>query len=382
MELLNFMNTHEDWEQLLSQPPYCLTIKHDGEYVLLKYNQMLSDMTLEICLEARGAIFRQDSEGHWWCVSYGLKKFFNYNEVYSDLKNIDWNNCKVSEKVDGSNIRIYMDNGIWRVSTLGCIDAFKAEFENGLSYGDLVVKACGGNLENLTKQLQPGFCYIFELTGPNRIVINYGDTPYLWYLGRRNQVTFKENFDEVKFEGLTIFRPATFELKTLAACIHAIETMGGDEEGYVVTSIDKNGEPHRVKMKGAEYLRLHGLRCNGTLTVTKVLKMWRANELDDFVSAFPDYQEFVNSVFDGMNQLAEEIEYNYDEIIKTGGERKDLARVAYTYVPPTPGYVFQRLDDKVESGLDYLNTLNTTRLSSYLARFVKDKDHVGVVEDE
>ena len=57
MEVLDFMNTHDNWETILTQPPYCITVKRDGDYILLKYNQYGSDFSLQIVRECRGSIF-------------------------------------------------------------------------------------------------------------------------------------------------------------------------------------------------------------------------------------------------------------------------------------------------------------------------------------
>ena len=381
MKLLEFLNEHENWEELITAPPYCCSVKHEDEYVLIKYDMMLSNFQYQLCREARGAIFRKMDSAEWICVSHGLDKFFNYNETESDLAAIDWNNCTVTQKVDGTNIRIYMDHGKWKVSTLGCVDAYKAEWMNGISFGELVDKACGG-LDNLTRHLIPLYCYYFELTGPNRIVINYGDTPTLWYLGRRNQLTQKEDFEKPSFEDIKINFPETYDIHSLTAAINAVEAMSDNEEGYVITSVDKEGEAHRVKMKGAEYLRLHKLRCNGPLTVAKVIKMWKDGSLDDFVSVFPDYNDFIDKVFNGMAKLAQELENNYKAIFKPNVARKDLAREAYTYITPTPAYFFAKLDGKTTTGFDFLSKVSINNLQSYLARFVKENVNIATVEDE
>ena len=50
MELLNFLNNNlHDWEDILSREPYYLKITYDGPYVMLKYQQFMSDMRLIIC---------------------------------------------------------------------------------------------------------------------------------------------------------------------------------------------------------------------------------------------------------------------------------------------------------------------------------------------
>lgn len=57
MYLLDFMNSHKNnWQDILSAPPYSLTIKTEGIYHIIKYNMLLSDFTLPEVIEARGSI--------------------------------------------------------------------------------------------------------------------------------------------------------------------------------------------------------------------------------------------------------------------------------------------------------------------------------------
>ena len=117
MELLNFLNTHSDWEQLLAAAPYSLDIKRDGDYVLFSYNQFLSDMSLELVKEARGVIFRKEND-RWICVCYPFRKFFNWQESNADA--IDWSKgVDVLEKIDGSLMKLWYDRGEWHLSTNG-----------------------------------------------------------------------------------------------------------------------------------------------------------------------------------------------------------------------------------------------------------------------
>lgn len=382
MELINFINQHiNNWEEILTAPPYCLHIKHENNYVLIKYDMILSDFNYKLCKEARGIIINKGIDNKWHVAAQGLDKFFNYNEAYSDLKEIDWNNCTVSEKIDGTNIRIYMNDSIWHISTLGCVNAFKAEFIEGITYGDLVIEACGGTLEKLTDQLNPLYCYYFELTGPNRIVINYGEKPMLWYLGRRNMITLKEDFTRIEFNNIKIYYPGTYNVKSLQTCINNAANMGNDEEGYVVTSIDNNGIAHRIKIKGQEYLRLHKLRCNGILTITRVISMWRDGTLDDYMSSFPDYNDFINKIFEIIKSIVEEMENGYKVISTSNRDRKSMAIAAKTWISPIPAYLFARLDNKVTNATQFIEQMPINKLASIIMPRI-NRFSVGIAEDE
>ena len=61
MITLSIMHMVENWAEILSNPPYNIVIKEDGDYVLLKYNQLNSDFNLPIVREA-AALFLDEME--------------------------------------------------------------------------------------------------------------------------------------------------------------------------------------------------------------------------------------------------------------------------------------------------------------------------------
>ena len=87
MEVLKLMNSNPNWRDVLGADPYNITIKEDGEFVLLKYSQIDSDFNLPIVRECRGAIFVKEEDG-WRCVRRAFDKFGNYGEGYAT--DIDW----------------------------------------------------------------------------------------------------------------------------------------------------------------------------------------------------------------------------------------------------------------------------------------------------
>lgn len=48
MKLLDFLNENSNWKEILTNPPYNITVKEDGEYILLKYSQIDSDLSNEL----------------------------------------------------------------------------------------------------------------------------------------------------------------------------------------------------------------------------------------------------------------------------------------------------------------------------------------------
>jgi len=111
MILLDFIKSHENWEELLTKDPYNIKISRDDEYIMFKYNQLSSDFTNPIVRECRGIIFR---EADWTCVCHAFDKFMNAEEENSDLAKIDWKTASCQEKVDGcfsANDSVILEDG-------------------------------------------------------------------------------------------------------------------------------------------------------------------------------------------------------------------------------------------------------------------------------
>ena len=73
--LKEFIKTHENWEDLLESAPYNLSIKEKDDFILFKYNQLYSDMSLPEVQEARGIIFRKSD---WKCVRRAFDFFMPF----------------------------------------------------------------------------------------------------------------------------------------------------------------------------------------------------------------------------------------------------------------------------------------------------------------
>ena len=98
LQTISFIKNNENWRELLSQAPYCLSIKEDENYALLKYSQLESDFHEPIVKECRGLIIDKNTIEP---AALSFYKFFNVQEPLADR--IYWKDCRVQEKVDGSN---------------------------------------------------------------------------------------------------------------------------------------------------------------------------------------------------------------------------------------------------------------------------------------
>ena len=353
MELLQFLRQNKNWEQLLVAEPYNLEIRRDGPYTLFKYNQFASDFNLKLVREARGSIFKEIN-GIWDCVCYPFEKFGNWGEPYAATPYMDWDSAQFQQKVDGSLIKMWFDEGDWHISTNGIIDAFKCDCGD-ITFGNLVLEATR-SLPFFWSKLRPSYTYMFELTSPqNQLVCQYGDKPQLWYLGCRNMVNFCEEPCNISVEGLKY--PALFKFSSLDECVEAAHLLGSNEEGWVCVDSQYN----RIKIKGDEYLRLSHIRENGPLTFRRVIELWQTDALDDYLAYFPSSRDFALSCASHIQYLVQRLDQAYISI-PPGLERKEFATYALKTI--WPPYMFARYDGKIICARDYVQTMPVKKIEA------------------
>jgi hypothetical protein len=286
LKIVEYIQTHPDWENELKQKPYCLSITRDGDFVLFKYNQVQSDFHNPIVREARGIILFIDGNiVGTACVPFF--KFGNYGESYAD--EIDWRIARVQEKVDGSIIKVWHWDGEWRISTNGTIDAFKAPLSSNLmynSFGELFLEACANCSLNFGS-LDEGCVYMFELVSPhNRVVVPY-DSTKIYHIGTRDMVTMEELDVNIGIQ-----KPKTYPLQSLEDCIEVAKNFPFDQEGFVVV----DGGWNRVKVKSPAYVAAHHVVNNHVITTALIIELIKTGEMDEFLNYYPEYKPVAMTV--------------------------------------------------------------------------------------
>lgn len=293
LAIRDFILQNDNWEELLKAEPYCLKIARDGDYISFSYNQIGSDFNLEIVREARGIIFR---ESDWTCVAYAFSKFGNWGESY--VTDFDFSSMVVSEKIDGSLMKVWYDDG-WHVSTNGTIDANKALLNNAKykTFADLFAVAAekvGLDFSRLRKN----HTYIFELVSPySQVVIPYEEVN-LYTLGARNMDTGKEISMERAAAETGVASPKIYLNKTFKQIKAMADELPWDNEGYVC--VDKNF--NRCKIKSPAYVAAHYMRNNNVITPKRIIDVIRGGEEEEFLLYCPEYSDIL---YDYKNQLRE-----------------------------------------------------------------------------
>ena len=376
-ELGMFCLEHQNWEELLTQEPYNLKISKDGPYVMFKYNQLSSDFNNPIVREARGIIFRKDDFSHPVC--WGFNKFGNWGENY--VPAIDWSTAFVSEKVDGSLIKVWYDAGNWNISTNGTIDAHKADL------GDVRMSNFGDYFKSTIDYYYPtrsvflcdldkDLTYMFELVGPyNRVVVPY-DEPAIYFLGARNKYTGEEfNCSKQTSGALCMGRfklPAQYSLSSVEDCVKAAELKSWDDEGFVVCDAQFN----RVKIKSPAYVMAHYARNNNVINRKHLIQIILSGETEEFLCYAKDYKEELEKV----QNLIKAFYKVGDQIAKSCQRLYDIPRAVYANWVKTLPKIYQDLAfrnyNNVMSTKDYTAGWNESKWETYLEGFEKLKEEL------
>lgn len=373
LKLIEFIKEHKDnWRELLKESPYCLTINEDDNYAIFKYSQVESDFNEQICRECRGLIIDKNTLEP---TALSFIKFFNVQETFADT--INWNKAKVQEKVDGSKMLVWWNKytNKWQVSTSSQLDAYKTRVGDfNISFGDLFDRALktlgldNGRFEALLGY-NYDYCFTFELVSPeSRVVVPYKDTK-IYFIGARYVPYFNEvNPDSFEHICKVIPRPKEYPLTNLKSCLEATEKMGFDEEGFVV--VDDNY--HRVKIKSPTYVAVHRVRSN--ISLLGIVDLFLNEQLDDFVSIFPEYKNYVDEIIDKYKSLNKTVNEGMKFINSTKFDcRKDLTL-----------YVIKNYDSKIVSAFFYLYDNKDKNFKDWFIDLSdrKKKDLLGIGEKE
>lgn len=295
---------------------------------LFKYNQIESNYALEEVQECRGLIL--DSNDNWNIVCYTFHKFFNTQEGFAHP--IDWNNCIVYKKEDGSILQMYYYNNEWHVATSGTIDADTYSNDGLISFKDLFWKTVFVHYEmskdEFTSKFDPNYCYAFELCTPFNLVITQHKTFRLIFLGLRNKITLQEEtIHQKKYNWLQT--PEIFDLNNIDEVVNSLQGKDWQDEGYVVCDNIFN----RQKIKNPAYVAVHHLK--GNLGAHHVMQVVKDNELEEFAIYCPERSEEVYMLKEKYNQLHSELETIYKVTLNDGNypTMKDFALDVQRLVP-------------------------------------------------
>lgn len=377
LKLVEYINTHSDWETLLAQDPFNIKITKSNVYghnlMIFKYNQLNSDFNNDIVRECRGLILEENTLKPI-CVPFF--KFGNYGESY--CPDIDWTSVNITQKIDGSLIKIVRLGNELLISTNGTIDASTAEVTQTFeceykSYRDLVEHAeplVSMNKNEWLDLFEENYTYMFELTSPyNKVVIPYSGIK-LTLIGIRDNISLNEiSIYEHKLSKV-FDTPIKYGFKSLNECIESARQLPYDEEGYVVVDSNFN----RVKVKSTAYVAIHHLKGEGILTPKKAIEVIRLNETNEFLNYFSEYRANFEKLGNKYQQLIESVENDWldnKENIEGLSTRKEQA----LYIQSNCKYqsfIFGMISNRYNDSKQYIDSLTTDKLLQMLEELNND----------
>jgi len=301
-------------------------------YVIYNYTEacQYAGAWTPVTLACRGLIASETGE----VLARPFQKFFNHTEGHAPALRAEAA-VTVTDKLDGSFGILYPDGDGYAVATRGSFASAQALHATQIlrtRYAGFVPPA---GLTVLVEIIYPG----------NRIVVDYGAMDDLVLLGAVDIATGRTYGPEAVpgWPGPVV---ESFAYATLAEALAAPPRDG--REGLVVHF---TGADERVKIKYAEYVRLHRLVTGLTArTVWEVLA--GGGDLDALTEPLPDeFHAWVRGVATelvaSVDSLAEAVEKEYAAIVADlpyGWGRREFAAQAVR--SPHRGALFLRLDGK------------------------------------
>jgi RNA ligase len=238
-----------------------------------------------ITLAARGLILDITARR---IVATPFPKFFNLGERGEKIPELPF---ETHEKLDGSLIIIFHHGNRWKAATKGAFESAQALWAQ--AYLDRLDLA----------RLEPGTTYLAEAVYPeNRIVVRYTEPALVMLAAYAPNGTELSTIElDAISEAAGFKAPKRHAFDTIAALIEHAQGLPRSEEGFVLRFHDG----HRLKVKGAEYKRIHAL-----ISRVTPLAMWEAMLAGDDMEAI-------------RRDLPEEFWADFDLIVSLLGKSLD-----------------------------------------------------------
>lgn len=318
LELQKFIYNHPNsYKELLSDSPYCLSIKEMDNRIMFTYKQGRSDFSYPLVREARGIILDSKTLK---VICMGFSKFFVHNSIFAD--SVDWNNLSIEEKYDGTLITLYFYQGKWIPATTGTIDAHNTPNIHPSigNFADLFDIAAENSGLDYTK-LNPNYCHMFELISPyNKLIVDYQNTEII-HIGTRDLTTLKE-LDTF----IGVHKPERYNIKNIDDALRYVNSDTYKGEGFVAVDKDYN----RIKIKSEDWFIQHYKFCNSPLTIATALEYIISDDADEYMSNYPLNKDFVidiQTAYKNVIKTAQQISTLSDICIQRGLDKKQSAFV-------------------------------------------------------
>jgi len=339
--------------------------------VLLKYDQIESDMSLSEVQDCRGLILEKDT---WVVMSLAFRKFFNSAE--SHAPKIDWNTAHIFEKCDGSLIQLYWDwvTERWCVGTSGMAEAEgEVNDKPNTTFARLFWDTISTKYDFSVTRLMKGRTYSFELMTPYNIVVAPHGESKVALLGVRdlrslNELTYAQFQSVGRDLLLPVVKAYNMNASNASHLMATFEGMPFTDEGYVVCDNKFN----RIKLKNPAYVAAHHLKSK--TSAHHIMTIVKTNEIEEYGATFPERIDEMNELKLQYDQLVSDLEsvWSYlSEFKPKNIEKKEQKKFAMkvfeilgqeTTLKEFSGLFFGLKDRKVDNIKDFIFEYDGKRL--------------------
>lgn len=334
--------------------------EHYPDLYCLNYDQINSPKLHPITKECRSLVLgvygntnkHGDYSEEFYIVSRSFDRFFNYGENGCD-NDLDINRLIAYEKVDGSLISVFNHDGKWLYRTRKMImpEEDMTINETKTTWKELiesVISSYHGLDENST--------YIFELVSPeNRVVTRY-DKRDAYLLAARNNETgeyYRRVFlIAIAYEsGWSL--PQMYEFDTIHHCLESAKALRNLEEGYVMYSLCNAPV---MKIKNPAYVAAHRLKGECSLTGKRIMDLIFMNEVDEYLSIFPEDSNLIKPYQNAYNKLIEQFNISWSMCMNIKNQKEFALQVKDL---PYNGLLFTKKHNKELTFSELFDKLTT-----------------------
>lgn len=294
---------------MLKAEPYNLSVREDksenGKKVwTIDYDQINSPRFNELVDNCRGIVVCQETLK---VVCRTFKRFYNVGEDRRTEERFNWEYSNCYSKEDGSLIKVYYFDGKWRVGTRSTAFADNTPFsftgeEIRITYKELFLRTLGMSEDEFQDTCDVFFIHnetiLFELcTVENRVVTPYAeDSVFLLGGFGINGI----EFDNYAYSFPNANHLKVYKMGSFDDVIKAANGLKEMKEGFVIC----DHANRRLKVKSPVYVIAHHTK--GTvMTPRRAIDLILINEQHEFISYFPEYEEFImrfKKLLDGIRE--------------------------------------------------------------------------------
>ena len=192
------------------------------------------------------------------------------------------------------------------------------------------------------------------------------------YIDKGNTEIIAEYIKDLTGADLFKVEPLNPYSEKYMECIEEANRMTKDEEGFVV--VDKNY--NRIKVKSPEYLRAARLANNNVVTIKRIVKMIREEQIDDFMAYCPQYIEEVEQIIAALTKMEEEAEKEWAEVKELAWkEKKEFVRIVRDNGFKWPHYLYWKYNDNGRAPSQFFNNMTLKKIVELIRRELDEKSN-------